>query len=95
MSIGKLSVLGYLHPLAVKGFEMIEELCDYVLKVEEKLFRGKIAMTIIIAMKESDEALLIGADKLGIEGDILKVGSSVKLFKHPKDNMVWGFTPVG
>lgn len=69
---------------------MIEELCDYILKSEDKVFRERIDLTVIIAAKESDDALLIGADKMNLESDQLKVGSSTKLFKHLKENIVWG-----
>jgi len=69
---------------------MIEQLCDYVLELEDKLFRERIKLTVVIAIKESDDALLIGADRMNLENDQLKVASSSKLFIHPRGNIVWG-----
>lgn len=60
------------------------------MKLEEKLFRERRALTVIVARKESDDALLIGADKMNIESDLLKIGGASKLFKHHKENIVWG-----
>lgn len=69
---------------------MIEALCNDILELEDKLFRVRIDLTVIIAMKESNDALLIGADKMSIEGKALKVAGSSKLFKHHNKNIVWG-----
>jgi hypothetical protein len=69
---------------------MIEQLCDDILEKEDRIFREIIDLTVVIAIKESDDALLIGADRMGLESDQLKVTSSSKLFKHSKENIVWG-----
>lgn len=54
------------------------------------IFRGLLDLTVVIALKESDESILIGADKQNSESDMLKVGTASKLFKHRKENIVWG-----
>lgn len=70
---------------------MIEGLSDNIIQLEDRLlFRERMNLTVIIAMKESSDALLIGADKMNIESNQLKVVVNTKLFKHPKENIVWG-----
>ncbi len=47
-------------------------------------------MTIIIAVKESDTSLLIGADTMQSEDNNLRIQNARKLFTHPSANIAWG-----
>ena len=69
---------------------MIEQLPDNVIQLEDKVISERIDLTVIIAVRESNDALLIGADKMNIESDQVKVAVNTKLFRHPKENIVWG-----
>jgi len=69
---------------------MIEQLCNDIFEKEDRIFRERVDLTVIIAIKESNDALLVGADRMGLEDGQLKTTSGSKLFKHSKENIVWG-----
>jgi len=68
----------------------MEILCNDVLEIASKLLKERMNLTIIVAMKESDDSLLIGADSMNTEDGGLKAIGAVKLFRHDKENIVWG-----
>lgn len=48
-------------------------------------------LTVIVAMKESDNSVLLAADGEGLEADAIKVQKS-KLRRHPSAPLAWGAT---
>ena len=68
------------------------KLCNDDLGLDARPFEERRKLTVIVAMKESDDSLLIAADSMNIESDQLKADHQVKLHKHDKENIVWGFT---
>ena len=46
-------------------------------------------MTIITALRESGESILIGADNGYVESEVIILDSTNKLKKHPKESIAW------
>lgn len=69
---------------------MIHTICYDFKKADEQPLERRGDMTIIIAMKETDDSLLIGADTMTTEDGDMKAEMPTKLFKHGSHNIVWG-----
>ncbi len=52
--------------------------------------KGRLPMTVIIAMRELPDSILIAADSLAVESGSIKLKPVQKIYSHPTNKLAWG-----